>query len=359
MLNTLGEPERLTLVGLKPRVIMLVGVQGSGKTTTAAKLAKRLKAAGERVWMVAADPYRPAAIDQLEQLGEELGVTVYSNREMVPAQLCVEAVEAARQAGASVVLLDTAGRFQIEDEMMDELAGIAEGVHPVETLLVVDAMMGQEAVAIAEGFRARLQLSGLILTKLDGDARGGAAISIRKVTGVPVKFIGTGEGRDALEAFDPERMASRILGMGDVLGIIERAEANLETEDLEAQAARLLTGEFTLDDFAAQLASVTKMGPIGKLLESLPMGIPGAGAGLDHVEAERQLKHTQAILSSMTRQERQRPELLNASRKRRIAAGSGTSVQQVNQLLRQYRQMRKMVKQFGKRGMPDIGRMLR
>ncbi len=359
MVSTLGEAEALVLRGSKPGVIMLVGIQGSGKTTTAAKLGKSLKSQGERVWMIAADPYRPAATDQLERLGEEVGITVYANPDLAPPDLCAEGVQAASKAGASVVILDTAGRSQIDDEMMSELGAIASSIQPVEVLLVADAMTGQEAVNIALGFGAHLQLTGLILTKLDGDARGGAAISMRKVTGVPIKFVGTGEGRDALEAFDPDRMASRILGMGDVLGIIERAEASFAAEAMEQQTERLLKGEFTLDDFANQLASVRKMGPVGKLLESLPMGMTSRMAEFDQASAEKQLAHTQAILSSMTRAERQNPDILNASRKRRIAAGSGTSVQQVNQLLRQYRQMRKLFKQFGKRGLPDIGRMLR
>lgn len=359
LINTLGPAEALNLQGAKPRVIMLVGIQGSGKTTTTAKLAKHLKGQGERVWMVAADPYRPAAVDQLQRLGEEIHVNVFSNQELAPAALCFEGIEAAGKGGASVVILDTAGRSQIDEEMMNELAAIAEKVEPAEVILVADAMTGQEAVNIALGFGERLQLSGLILTKMDGDARGGAAISMRTVTGMPIKFVGTGEGREALERFDPERLASRILGMGDVLSLIERAEASMEVEDMEQQAERLLKGDFTLDDFAAQLASVRKMGSMSKLLESLPMGMTGAMQSLDSQQAERQLRHTQAILSSMTMAERRRPEILNASRKRRIAAGSGTSVQQVNQILRQYRQMRKLFKQIGKRGMPDLGRMLR
>ena len=359
MVKTLGSPESLNLKGAKPYVIMLVGIQGSGKTTTAAKLAGHLKKQGERVWMVAADPYRPAAVEQLELLGEEIGVSVYSHVDLEPPALCLEGVKVAGNAGASVVLLDTAGRSQIDSEMMEELAAISGEVEPAEILLVADAMTGQEAINIAQGFSEKLAISGLILTKMDGDARGGAAISMRTVTGVPIKFMGVGESCVALEPFNPERMASRILGMGDVLSIIERAEESLEVEAVEQQAEQLLKGEFTLEDFAAQLASVRKLGSVGKLLESLPMGISGAMQDLDRQEADRQLMHTQAILSSMTKVERKRPEVLNASRKRRIAAGSGTSVQQVNQLLRQYRQMRKLFKQLGKRGMPDISRMLR
>jgi signal recognition particle subunit SRP54 len=359
MVNTLGQPESLNLHGAKPRVIMLVGIQGSGKTTTVAKLARWLKKQGERVWMVAADPYRPAAVEQLELLGEELGIPVFSQQNLEPASLSLEGTNVARDAGASVVILDTAGRSQIDIEMMDELSAICREVEPVEVLLVADAMTGQDAIHIAQGFSEKLPVSGLILTKMDGDARGGAAISMRTITGMPLKFVGTGEGRDALEPFDPERMASRILGMGDVLSIIERAEESLEADAVEQQAERVLKGEFTLEDFAAQLSSVRKLGSVGKLLESLPMDLSGAIQGLDRQEADRQLAHTQAILSSMTPKERRQPEILNASRKRRIAAGSGTSVQQVNQLLKQYRQIRKIFKQFGKRGMPDIGRMLR
>ncbi|TFH35834.1 MAG: signal recognition particle protein, partial [Anaerolineales bacterium] len=335
LINTLGQAEGLKLQGPKPRVIMLVGLQGSGKTTTAAKLAKRLKQQGERVWMVAADPYRPAAVDQLQRLGEELDIHIFSKPDLEPPAICAQGVAAAGKAGATVVILDTAGRSQLDDPMMVELASIAERIGSAEVILVADAMTGQEAVNIALGFNQRLRLSGLILTKLDGDARGGAAISMRTVTGVPIIFVGTGEGRAALEPFSPERLASRILGMGDVLSLIERAEASMEAGLAEQQAERLLQGEFTLEDFAAQLASVRKMGSIGKLLESLPMGMTGAVQGLDSQQAEKQLHHTQAILSSMTKSERRRPEILNASRKRRIASGSGTSVQQVNQLLRQ------------------------
>jgi signal recognition particle subunit SRP54 len=359
IVRTLGSPEGLNLQGAKPRVVMLVGIQGSGKTTTTAKLAGHLKKQGERVWMIAADPYRPAAIEQLELLGEEIGVPVFSQVDLDPPALCREGVRVAKDAGASVVLLDTAGRSQIDSEMMEELMAIYGVVAPVEILLVADAMTGQEAINIAQGFSEKLSISGLILTKMDGDARGGAAISMRTVTGVPIKFIGIGESLKALETFNPERMASRILGMGDVLSIIERAEERLEAEAVEQHAERLLKGEFTLEDFASQLASVRKLGSVGKLLESLPVGVSGAVQEVDSQGADRQLMHTQAILSSMTIKERMRPEILNASRKRRIAAGSGTSVQEVNQLLRQYRQMQKLFKQFGKRGMPDISRMLR
>lgn len=353
LVAVLGEPERLQLQGAKPRVILLVGLQGSGKTTTAAKLARKLKGQGERTMLIAADPYRPAAATQLEVLGEEIDVPVFTSTDRNPAEICVEGFEKARKGGASVVVIDTAGRLQIDEPMMEELRKIKSAVDPAETLLIVDAMTGQEAVHIAQGFNTTVNLTGLILTKMDGDARGGAAISMRAITGIPIKFIGVGEARDALETFDPERLASRILGMGDVLSIIEKAEAAIEKGAVEAQAERLLQGEFTLEDFAQQLAMMRQMGPVSKLLEALPLGV--TGSQIDSREAESQLVFTQAILQSMTAQEKRKPEILNASRKRRIARGSGTSVQQINQLLRQYRQMRKMMKQIGKRGLPRTG----
>ena len=349
----LGEPERLMLQGVKPRTILLVGLQGSGKTTTAAKLARKLKGQGERILLIAADTYRPAAATQLEGLGEEIDVPVFTGIDKDPVEICTAGLDQARKGGASVVIIDTAGRLQIDESMMDELRWIKSAVDPVETLLIADAMTGQEAVQIAEGFNSAVDLTGLILTKMDGDARGGAAISMRAVTGVPIKFIGVGEGREALETFAPERLASRILGMGDVLSIIEKAEAAIEVEVAEEQAERLLQGEFTLEDFAQQLAMMRQMGPVSKLLEALPLGM--AGNQIDSREAEDQLISTQAILQSMTVKEKRKPDILNASRKRRIARGSGTSVQQLNQLLRQYRQMRKMMKQIGKRGLPRIG----
>ena len=353
LVTVLGEPERLLLQGAKPRVILLVGLQGSGKTTTAAKLARKLKRQGERTMLIAADPYRPAAATQLEVLGAEIDVPVFTSMDRNPAEICAEGIEKARKGGASVVIIDTAGRLQIDEPMMDELRQIKSVVDPAETLLIVDAMTGQEAVHIAQGFNTTVNLTGLILTKMDGDARGGAAISMRAVTGIPIKFIGVGEARDALETFDSERLASRILGMGDVLSIIEKAEAAIEKGAVEAQAERLLQGEFTLEDFAQQLAMMRQMGPVSKLLEALPLGV--AGNEIDSREAENQLVFTQAILQSMTVMEKRKPEILNASRKRRIARGSGTSVQQINQLLRQYRQMRKMMKQIGKRGLPRMG----
>lgn len=352
--SVLGEPSRLTLSGPQPRTIMLVGLQGSGKTTTAAKLARWLRDRGERVWLVAADPRRPAAGEQLRLLGEEIGVPVFQRQGLAPAELCAAAVEAARLGGATAAVLDTAGRSQLDDEMMAELAAISDRVRPAEALLVADAMTGQEAVHIARGFQGRLPLTGLVLTKMDGDARGGAAISMRAVTGLPIKFIGTGEARDALETFEPERLASRILGMGDVLTLIERAQSAFDHGEAERQAERLTRGEFTLEDLSEQLTLVRRMGPVGKILDLMPGAIGGAAAGVDSDQAERQLTRTQAIVQSMTPDERRRPEILNGSRKRRVAAGSGTTVQEVNQVLRQVREMRRLMKQVGKRGLGKL-----
>ena len=356
--RALGEPSPLLLQGPKPRVILLVGLQGSGKTTTAAKLARRLQRNGERIWLVAADPYRPAAVEQLQILGEEIGVQVYWDPNLDPVNLCLSGIDLARDAGASVVITDTAGRSQMDDELMQEIAAIQNAVEPREILLVADAMTGQEAVHIASGFHDHLELSGLILTKMDGDARGGAALSIRSVTGVPIKFLGVGESRDALEVYDPDRLSSRILGMGDLKGLLEQA-STLEPKDIEEQTQKILEGDFTLEDFSQQLAAVRKMGPVNKLLDMMPNSMVGLGGlNVDGEAAEQQIKRTQAILSSMTKKERHNPKLLNASRKRRIAQGSGTSVQEVNQLLRQYKQAQKLMKAIGKQGLPKIGKGL-
>jgi signal recognition particle subunit SRP54 len=359
LIAALGEPGRLGLIGPAPRVIMLVGLQGSGKTTTAAKLAKWLRSNGERIWMVAADPYRPAAADQLKVLGQNVDIPVFSDPSLSPPDLCVAGVETGTKGGATVVILDTAGRSQIDGEMMQELSAIKDRVNPVETILVADAMTGQEAVNIAQGFQETVTLSGLILSKMDGDARGGAAISMHTVTGVPIKFIGTGESLDALETFEPDRLASRILGMGDMMSLIEKAEVVYEQEQAEEQVGRLLSGEFTLEDFSEQLAQMQRMGPMNKILELLPSGFGGVASQIDSQAAEKQLIRSKAIIQSMTAQERRKPEILNGKRRRRIAGGSGTTVQEVNQLLRSYKQMKKMFKLVGKRGLkglpPGIG----
>jgi len=350
LVAALGEPARLALSGPVPRPVVLVGLQGSGKTTTAAKLARLLRQRGERAWLVAADTYRPAASDQLMILGNQIDVPVHISGGDDPVERSVSGVDAARRGGATVVILDTAGRSQIDKPLMDELRAIRRRVDPTEVILVADAMTGQEAVNIAQGFHEALRLTGIILSKMDGDARGGAAISMRATTGVPLKFIGTGEGLEALEDFEPDRLASRILGKGDVLSLIEKAEASIDRASAERQASRLMSGEFDLVDFADQLQQVQRMGPLGKILELLPAGMRLPAASLDGELAEKQLKRTQAILRSMTDAERQRPDILNGSRKRRIAAGSGTSVQEVNLLLRQFRQMRGVLKQVGRRG---------
>jgi signal recognition particle subunit SRP54 len=357
LVATLGAPEPLRLTGPKPRVILLAGLQGSGKTTTAAKLAKKLRADGERVLLVAADTQRPAAVRQLQVLGEKTGVAVYAAEGRTPPQICADAVERAKRESDTLVILDTAGRTQIDDALMAELTAIRDATHPVESLLVADAMTGQEAVRIAEGFHKAVGLTGLILTKADGDARGGAAISMRAVTGVPIRWLGTGEGLDALEAFDPTRLAGRILGMGDVLSLIERAEQSLDAGDGRRQAERLAAGELTLEDLVNQMKQVRRMGPISQLLEM----IPGAGAAkitpAQQRQAEASMRRAEAIVQSMTPDERRNPEILDGSRKRRVARGSGTEVQEVNQLLRQFRETRKMVKMLGKsggRGFPPI-----
>lgn len=357
LIATLGEPERLNLSGPKPRMIMLVGLQGSGKTTAAGKLARMLRSQGERVMLVAADPYRPAAVTQLETLGQSLNVPVFTEPGVSPPDLAAHASTKGVIGGYTVLILDTAGRSQLDDELMAELRAISSKVAPTEVLLVVDSMIGQEAVNIANGFRDSVHLTGLILTKVDGDARGGAAISIRSVTGVPIKFLGTGEGLDAIEVFDPERLSSRILGMGDMLGLIERAEATFDEQTARDQAERLMSGEFTLEDFAEQLRQVRKMGPINQLMGMLPGGMGQIANQVDPQDAEKQLKRTEAIISSMTRGERRNPKVLNASRRRRIASGSGTEVQDVNRLLKQFKQAQKMFKTLNKSGMRDLPRI--
>jgi signal recognition particle subunit SRP54 len=357
LINTLGPTERLNMSGPKPRTLMLVGLQGSGKTTAAGKLARLLRSQGERVMLVACDPYRPAAVRQLETLGERVNVPVFFEPDVPPPSLAKKAVDKAQKGGFTALILDTAGRSQLDDALMDELGAIQDRVHPAEVLLVVDAMIGQEAVNIAKGFRDVIPLSGLFLTKIEGDARGGAAISIRSVTGVPIKFLGTGEDLGAIEVYDPERLAGRILGMGDILGLIEKAESAYDENTAREQAEKMLAGEFSLQDFADQLKQLRKMGPLGQLMDMLPGGLGQAARQVSPDDAERQLKLTEAIINSMTRQERRRPELLNASRRRRIALGSGTQVQDVNRLMKQFREAQKMFKTIKKTGMRGLPRM--
>jgi signal recognition particle subunit SRP54 len=357
LIATLGSPAPLNLTGPKPRAIMLVGLQGSGKTTSAAKLARLLRQRGERVMLVAADPYRPAAITQLQTLGNQLDIPVYTEEGAKPPVCARHAKEKSEKGGFSVVLLDTAGRSQLDNALMEELSAIEKAIQPVEILLVVDAMIGQEAVNIAKGFRDVIPLTGLLLTKLDGDARGGAAISIRSVAGVPIKFIGNGEGLDTLETFDPSRLASRILGMGDILGLIERAEAAVDQEKAQQQAQRIMQGEFTLEDLAEQLKQIRRMGPFSKILEMFPGGMGQIARTLDPRDAEKQLKVTEAILNSMTKEERRNPKILNASRKRRIAKGSGTQVQDINRLLKQYLEISRLMKTVKKSGLRNLPRI--
>lgn len=350
LITTLGEPGRLDLSGTPPVAIMLVGLQGSGKTTTAAKLALHLRKSGQRPLLVAADTYRPAAVRQLEVLGAQLDIPVYSEgTQAAPPDICVNALRQARATGYTVAILDTAGRFQIDEEMMQELEEIQRRVRPREVLLVANATTGQEAVRVAEGFHQRVPLTGLILTMVDGDARGGAAISIRSVTGVPIKFLGVGEKPDALEPFHPDRLASRILGMGDVLSLIERAEATFDRERAERMGRRLIKGEFDLEDFLTQLREIKKLGPLSQLLEMLP-GFSRLSKQIIPEVTDKQLKMIEAIICSMTPEERRRPEIINASRKRRIARGSGTTVQDVNELLSQFRQVQRLMKQFSRGG---------
>lgn len=358
LIATLGEPERLNLSGPRPRMILLVGLQGSGKTTAAAKLANLLRSQGERVLLVAADPYRPAAVKQLQTLGEKIGVPVFAESGKLPPELVARAAEQAQKGGVTALIVDTAGRSQLDQQLMDELKAITRRVSAVESLLVVDAMVGQEALHIAQGFCEAIPLTGLIIAKMDGDARGGAAISIRSVTGVPIKFLGTGEGIDALESYDPGRLASRILGMGDVIGLIERAEAAFDEQTAKEQAQKLLKGQFTLEDFSEQLSQLRKMGPLQKILESLPGNMMGqAMRNLSPQDAEKQLKMAEAIIGSMTKQERRNPDILNASRRRRIARGCGRDVQDVNRLLKQFRETQRLFKTLqksGGRGLPRL-----
>ncbi len=351
LITTLGEPGRLNLGMQSPAVIMLVGLQGAGKTTMSAKLALHLRKDGKRPLLVAADVYRPAAIDQLQTLGRQLDIPVYSEgTDANPVKIAVNGVKHAVQNGLTVVLIDTAGRLNIDEMKMDELRGIKEKVKPIETLLVADAMTGQESVRVATDFNEAVTLTGLVMTKIDGDARGGAAISMREVTSVPLKFLGTGEKISDLEIFHPDRVAGRILGMGDVLTLIEKAQSEMDQEEAQKAGEKLLAGQFDLEDFLKQMQQIKKMGPIGQLMDMIP-GIKGmVPKGADLSGAEQDLKRIEAIIYSMTRGERRNPKIIKASRKRRIATGSGTTVQEVNQLLKQFRDMQKMMKQIKKGG---------
>jgi signal recognition particle subunit SRP54 len=349
-----GERHHLQL-DARPAVLMVVGLQGSGKTTSAAKLAVHLRKEGRTPMLVAADVYRPAAVDQLVQLGDQVGVEVHTRSVGTPAlEVARSGYEAARQRGVDVMILDTAGRLHVDDAMMDELVRIAGAITPAETLLVVDAMTGQESVRVAEAFRARLPVTGLILTKMDGDARGGAALSIRAATGLPVAFLGTGERTDGLEAFHPDRLAQRILGMGDILSFVERVQENVDQDQAEAAARRMMENRFTLEDFRNQLDQIKKMGPIGQLLQMVPGAGQMAGAAQAAVDSG-EMKRIEAIIDSMTPAERRRPDIIKASRRRRIALGSGTTTAEVNRLLKQFTEMQRMMKMISGGKMPRTG----
>jgi len=344
-----GGQSRLESSPQPPSVAMLVGLQGSGKTTTAAKLALHLKHSGQSPLLVAADNRRPAAVEQLLILGKQLDIPVYSEAPGATSQdICAHALAKAKALAATWVIVDTAGRLHIDEAMMTELAQVKRELKPVEILLVVDAMTGQDAVRIAEDFHSRVSLTGLILTKMDGDARGGAALSIRWVSGVPIKFIGIGEKIDAFEPFYPDRLASRILGMGDVLTFIEKAEATFDEQRAEELKKKVQTASFGLDDFLSQLRAIKKMGPVAQLVEMLP-GLSQLAGRLPEGTEEKQLKKVEAILLSMTPEERHNPVIIGGSRRRRIARGSGVTPQDVNQLLNQFHQMQKLMK-MGVRG---------
>lgn len=338
-----------------PAVIALVGLQGSGKTTTAAKLARHVVKLGRRSILVAADPYRPAAVEQLVTLGRSLDLPVVTAPVGTPVpEIGRLGLEAARREVRDTVILDTAGRLTVDEVLMAEITELTRVVHPIETLLVVDAMVGQEAVGVAEAFAAAVPVTGLVLTKIDGDARGGAALSISAVTGLPVKFLGTGEKTDALEPFHPDRLAGRILGMGDVLTLIERAQEAVDQKSAEEAAARLQTGRFTLEDMLEQLQQVKKMGPIDQLVGMIP-GLSGMAKEAEASVNRGDLRRTEAIIRSMTPPERRDPDILNASRRRRIAAGSGTSIAEVNRLVKQFTDMQKLMKQLrGGRRIPGM-----
>jgi signal recognition particle subunit SRP54 len=345
-----GTRSKIELAPSPPTVVMIVGLQGGGKTTTTAKLANHLRRQGRRPLLVACDIYRPAAIKQLQVLGGQLDVPVFNMGDNVaPPDIARAAVEKARREGNDLVILDTAGRLHIDEELMTELQNIVATVNPNEILLVVDSMTGQDAVNVAKAFNERLSLTGVVLTKLDGDTRGGAALSVKAVTGCPIKFVGMGEKLDALEDFHPDRMADRILGMGDMLTLIEKAQANFDQEQVEIFNKRIRSMEFTLDDFVQQLNQVKKMGPLDQILGMIP-GLGGMKKLKDLEVDDKDLVFVEAIIKSMTPWERQNPHEINGSRRRRIARGSGTSVQEVNRLLKQFEQTKKMMRQLVEMG---------
>ncbi|EPE6997102.1 signal recognition particle protein [Listeria monocytogenes] len=356
-----GEESKIGTADRPPTVIMMVGLQGAGKTTTSGKLANLLrKKYNRKPLLVAADIYRPAAIKQLETLGKQLDMPVFSLGDQVsPVEIAKQAIAKAKEEHLDYVIIDTAGRLHIDETLMDELKQVKEIATPTEILLVVDSMTGQDAVNVAQSFNEQLEITGVVLTKLDGDTRGGAALSIRSVTGKPIKFIATGEKMEALETFHPDRMASRILGMGDVLSLIEKAQTDVDTEKMKAMEQKMKDNSMTLDDFLEQLQQVKQMGPLDELLKMMP----GANKmkGLDNMNVDdKQLGHIEAIIKSMTKNEKGNPDIINASRRKRIARGSGRPVQEINRLLKQFAEMKKMMKQMtgggkGKKGKNPFG----
>ena len=340
-----GENEPLNITG-NPAVLMLVGLQGSGKTTTIGKLANYLRKNNKKKpLLVACDVYRPAAIDQLKQLGKELNIEVYSEGKNNPVEISNNAIKYAKENNFDYVLIDTAGRLQIDETLMEELQNIQNSVSPQETILVIDSMMGQDAINVITGFNDKVKLTGVILTKLDGDTRGGVALSVKHLTNLPIKFVGTSEKMDGLTPFYPERMASRILGMGDILSLVEKVQGEIDEKEAEIAAKKMMKGNFDLEDFLAQLNQIKKLGPLENILKMLP----GAKKmGLNNVNIDPKImKRTEAIIESMTMEERRNPAILKASRKKRIAAGSGTSVEEVNKLLKQFEEMKNMMKMIG------------
>lgn len=356
-----GDDTELHLQGAQPAVILMVGLQGSGKTTSSGKLALQLRKQKMKPFLVPADVYRPAAIDQLRTLAKQLDVPCFDSRpDMNPVDIARMAVEEAKERQATVVILDTAGRLHVDETLMDELSAIKAAVNPQEILFVADAMTGQDAVTVAEAFNEKLGLTGVVLTKMDGDARGGAALSIKSVTGAPVKFVGMGEKLSDLEVFHPDRAAGRILGMGDVLTLLEKAQGDIEADEAEALAKKMQKAKFDLEDFRTQMRRMRKMGSLESILKLIP-GLGGLAGQLGEMGGhEKELDRTEAIINSMTMKERQNPDIINPGRKQRIAKGSGTRVQDVNQLLKQFDQMRKMMQSMFKGGgkkMPAMPKM--
>ncbi|AXE29208.1 signal recognition particle protein [Chromobacterium phragmitis] len=354
LVKLMGEKnDELNLAAVPPAIVLMAGLQGAGKTTTVGKLAKRLKETQKKkVLVVSADIYRPAAIEQLKLLASQVGVEWFpSDVSQKPVDIARAAIDHARRHFFDVLLVDTAGRLAIDEAMMDEIKALHAAINPVETLFVVDAMQGQDAVNTAKAFNQALPLTGVILTKMDGDSRGGAALSVRHVTGKPIKFIGVGEKVTGIEPFHPDRIASRILGMGDVLSLIEEVQKGIDQKEAEAMAKKLKSGKgFDLEDFKAQMQQMKKMGGMANLLEKMPGQLGEMAKGVQGAEAEKSMRRIEGIINSMTMEERRKPELLKASRKRRIAAGSGVTVQEVNRLLNQFEQMQKMMKQFSSKG---------